>query len=52
MSGVGPNNAASYSGNLNLSTVAVPEPATWGMMILGFGLAGGALRRSRTLAVA
>lgn len=26
---------------------AVPEPATWGMMILGFGLAGAALRRRR-----
>jgi len=25
--------------------VAVPEPATWAMMILGFGLAGTALRR-------
>jgi hypothetical protein len=24
---------------------AVPEPATWGMMILGFGLLGGLLRR-------
>ncbi len=24
---------------------AVPEPATWGMMILGFGMVGGALRR-------
>lgn len=24
---------------------AVPEPATWGMMILGFGLVGSALRR-------
>ncbi len=24
---------------------AVPEPATWGLMITGFGLAGGALRR-------
>lgn len=24
---------------------AVPEPATWAMMILGFGLVGGALRR-------
>lgn len=24
---------------------AVPEPAAWGMMILGFGLVGGALRR-------
>jgi len=28
----------------NLSA-AVPEPAAWGMMILGFGLIGGAMRR-------
>jgi hypothetical protein len=27
------------------SIAAVPEPATWGMMIFGFGLAGAALRR-------
>ena len=26
-------------------TAAVPEPATWAMMILGFGLIGGAMRR-------
>ena len=26
-------------------TPAVPEPATWAMMILGFGVVGGALRR-------
>lgn len=26
---------------------AVPEPATWGMMLLGFGLMGAALRRRR-----
>jgi hypothetical protein len=26
---------------------AVPEPATWGMMILGFGAVGGVLRRRR-----
>jgi hypothetical protein len=26
-------------------TTAVPEPATWGMMILGFGIVGGAMRR-------
>ena len=26
---------------------AVPEPATWAMMIAGFGLAGSALRRRR-----
>jgi len=29
---------------------AVPEPATWGMMIMGFGLAGAAMRRRRTVA--
>lgn len=29
-------------------TGAVPEPATWAMMIAGFGLAGTALRRRRT----
>lgn len=28
-----------------LSASAVPEPAAWGMMILGFGLVGGVLRR-------
>lgn len=34
-------------------TSAVPEPATWGLMITGFGLAGAALRRRRrALAVA
>ncbi|WP_397420182.1 PEPxxWA-CTERM sorting domain-containing protein [Phenylobacterium sp.] len=30
---------------------AVPEPATWAMMIVGFGFAGGALRRRRILAL-
>ena len=27
------------------STAAVPEPATWGLLILGFGAIGGAMRR-------
>ncbi len=31
-----------FSGN------AVPEPATWAMMVAGFGLAGAGLRRRRT----
>lgn len=31
---------------------AVPEPATWTMMISGFGFAGSALRRRRSLALA
>ena len=31
----------------NVSIAAVPEPATWAMMIGGFGLVGGALRLAR-----
>jgi len=34
-----------YVGGISAS--AVPEPATWSMMILGVGFAGGALRRRR-----
>ena len=30
----------------------VPEPATWGMMLLGFGIVGSALRRRRTYVIA
>lgn len=30
----------------------VPEPATWGMMLLGFGIVGSALRRRRSYALA
>ena len=37
------------SGTFN---IAVPEPATWAMMIGGFGLVGGAMRRRRTLVAA
>lgn len=33
-------------------TAAVPEPATWGMMIAGFAAVGGALRRRRAGALA
>ncbi|HEX7753299.1 MAG TPA: FxDxF family PEP-CTERM protein [Novosphingobium sp.] len=35
----------SFAGTISFA--AVPEPATWGLMILGFGLVGGALRRRR-----
>lgn len=31
-----------------VSVAAVPEPATWGMMLLGFGMVGAGLRRRRT----
>jgi hypothetical protein len=34
-----------------LGTGAVPEPATWAMMMLGLGMVGGAMRRRRRLAV-
>lgn len=32
---------------LNLNPGAVPEPGTWAMMLLGFGMIGGALRRAK-----
>jgi hypothetical protein len=39
--------------NLSISaantSTAVPEPATWGMMLLGFGIIGGAMRRGRVV---
>ena len=46
-SGGDPND---YTGQFSFSSVtaAVPEPATWGMLVLGFGVMGGAMRtRSR-----
>lgn len=42
----GPN--GQYSGTLSLG--AVPEPATWAFMILGFGLVGGSLRHRKVAA--
>ena len=30
------------------ATAAVPEPASWALMLVGFGLVGGALRQRRT----
>lgn len=41
---------AQYSASFAFA--AVPEPATWGMMIAGVGMAGGALRRRRPARVA
>lgn len=34
-------------GELRGQLAGIPEPASWGMMIIGFGLAGGAMRRRR-----
>lgn len=42
---------ASFSYQLR-DVAAVPEPATWAMMIGGFGLVGGAMRRRRVGAMA
>lgn len=44
------NVARGFDGKLNFA--GVPEPTAWGMMISGFGLAGGAVRRRRTMRVA
>lgn len=39
-------NGRNFNGSLTYTIgAAVPEPATWGMMIMGFGMIGGAMRR-------
>ncbi|MEG3126018.1 FxDxF family PEP-CTERM protein [Sphingomonas sp. GB1N7] len=38
---------ASFSGNLSFAAAAVPEPATWGLMIVGFGMIGAASRNRK-----
>jgi len=43
--GLGNNNQISDFAPDNANIAAVPEPATWALMILGFGLAGVGLRR-------
>jgi PEP-CTERM motif len=43
---------ASSSAVLYAVTPVVPEPATWGMMLLGFGIVGAAVRRRQSLAIA
>ena len=42
-----------YRGSIldNVLITAVPEPSTWAMMIAGFGLIGGAMRRRRSQVV-
>ncbi len=42
-------NADSITVRINAATAAVPEPATWAMMMLGFGVIGYALRRRTVL---
>ncbi len=38
---------STYIGQLDVATV--PEPASWGLMIVGFGLIGGVVRRQRSV---
>lgn len=50
------NNGGNYANDstgvdIRLTTAGVPEPATWAMMILGFGAAGSILRRRAALAL-
>lgn len=45
--GSGPNNSFS----IDEIAVAAPEPATWGMMLLGFGVVGAHIRQRRKSAV-
>ncbi|VAW05529.1 hypothetical protein MNBD_ALPHA04-1828 [hydrothermal vent metagenome] len=46
VSGISGGNG-SYAGTLAFASV--PEPATWGMLIFGFGAIGGAMRRRRNV---
>jgi hypothetical protein len=39
---IGPG--GTYEGSVNVLGAAVPEPATWGMMIVGMGMVGAGLR--------
>ena len=41
----------SYGGNATFLPGAVPEPATWAMLMLGFGLVGTSMRSRRKAAV-
>ena len=43
--------ASSPGDSFRVVTAAVPEPATWAMMIAGFGLVGFAMRRRQKMAV-
>jgi hypothetical protein len=42
----------SGSGRVTIDLIQVPEPATWAMMLIGFGGIGLVLRRSRRTTVA
>ena len=41
------DSTGNHISEITYDVASVPEPATWAMMVLGLGLAGGAMRRSR-----
>jgi hypothetical protein len=41
------SNTGSLGGSITITETAVPEPATWAMMLIGFGAIGWQLRRRR-----
>ena len=45
--GTGGSRWSTWIAGINVSGIAVPEPSTWAMMILGLGFVGGAMRRRR-----
>jgi hypothetical protein len=47
--GLGNNNQISDFSPQNATLASAPEPATWAMLVAGFGLLGGVLRRRRGL---
>jgi hypothetical protein len=55
LSSVAPSNGAGLdfaSFTVDATAAVVPEPATWGMMLVGFGLVGAGMRRRTSVAVA
>jgi PEP-CTERM motif len=49
--GVTTDNQGPLLDNVNFSIAAVPEPTTWAMLILGFGLIGSAVRQRKAATV-
>ncbi|HEV7385050.1 MAG TPA: PEPxxWA-CTERM sorting domain-containing protein [Phenylobacterium sp.] len=43
------DNSGSISADVTAAIAALPEPASWGLMILGFGMTGAMYRRRRTM---
>jgi hypothetical protein len=43
------DNSGSISAEVTSAIAALPEPASWGLMILGFGMTGAMYRRRRTM---